>query len=41
MKILRLRFENINALKNSWQLDFTQEPFDSNGLFAITGATGA
>ncbi|WP_159820094.1 AAA family ATPase [Colwellia sp. 20A7] len=41
MKILRLRFENINALKNAWQLDFTQEPFDSNGLFAITGATGA
>lgn len=41
MKILRLRFENINALKSAWQLDFTQEPFDSNGLFAITGATGA
>lgn len=41
MKILRLRFENINALKNAWQLDFTQKPFDSNGLFAITGATGA
>jgi len=41
MKILRLRFENINALKNAWQLDFTQEPFDSNGLFAITGATGS
>lgn len=41
MKILRLRFENINALKNAWQLDFTQAPFDSNGLFAITGATGA
>ena len=41
MKILRLRFENINALKNAWQLDFTQAPFDANGLFAITGATGA
>jgi exonuclease SbcC len=41
MKILRLRFENINALKNAWQLDFTKEPFDSNGLFAITGATGS
>jgi len=41
MKILRLRFENINALKNAWQLDFTKAPFDSNGLFAITGATGA
>ncbi len=41
MKILRLRFENINSLKGSWQLDFTQTPFDNNGLFAITGATGA
>ncbi len=41
MKILRLRFENINALKNAWLLDFTKTPFDTNGLFAITGATGA
>lgn len=41
MKILRLRFENINALKNAWQLDFTKEPFNNSGLFAITGATGA
>jgi len=41
MKILRLRFENINSLKGSWQLDFSQSPFDSNGLFAITGPTGA
>lgn len=41
MKILRLRFENINALKNAWQLDFTQPPFNTNVLFAITGATGA
>jgi len=41
MKILSLRFENINSLKGAWQLDFTKAPFDSNGLFAITGATGA
>ena len=41
MKILKLRFENINALKNAWQLDFTQSPFEHNALFAITGATGA
>jgi exonuclease SbcC len=41
MKILSLRFENINSLKGSWKLDFTQEPFDNNGLFAITGPTGA
>jgi len=41
MKILTLRFENINALKGSWKLDFTDAPFDGNSLFAITGATGA
>jgi exonuclease SbcC len=41
MKILRLRFENINALKNAWLIDFTKKPFDTNGLFAITGSTGA
>lgn len=41
MKILTLRFENINALKGSWKLDFTTDPFDGNSLFAITGATGA
>ena len=41
MKILSLRFENINSLKGAWLIDFTQAPFENNGLFAITGATGA
>jgi len=41
MKILSLRFENINSLKGQWKIDFRQEPFNSNGLFAITGSTGA
>lgn len=41
MKILALRFENLNSLKGEWEIDFTQEPFNSVGLFAITGATGA
>lgn len=41
MRILSLRFENINSLKGQWFIDFTAEPFDSNGLFAITGPTGA
>ena len=41
MKILSLRFENINALKGAWLIDFTKSPFDENGLFAITGPTGA
>lgn len=41
MKILSLRLKNLNSLKGEWKIDFTQEPFASNGLFAITGATGA
>lgn len=41
MKILSLRFENINALKGAWEIDFRKSPFDDNGLFAITGPTGA
>ncbi|WP_432652357.1 AAA family ATPase [Pectobacterium sp. PL152] len=41
MKILSLRLKNLNALKGEWKIDFTQEPFSSNGLFAITGPTGA
>lgn len=41
MKIISLRFKNINSLKGEWKIDFSQEPFISSGLFAITGATGA
>lgn len=41
MKILSLRFKNINSLKGEWKINFNQEPFISNGLFAITGPTGA
>lgn len=41
MKILTLRLKNINSLKGEWKIDFTAEPFASNGLFAITGPTGA
>lgn len=41
MKILSLRFRNLNSLKGEWKIDFTAEPFASSGLFAITGPTGA
>ena len=41
MKILSLRLKNLNSLKGEWKIDFTAEPFASNGLFAIIGATGA
>jgi DNA repair exonuclease SbcCD ATPase subunit len=35
MKILSLRLKNLNSLKGEWKIDFTAEPFASNGLFAI------
>jgi len=41
VKILTLRFKNLNSLKGEWKIDFSAEPFASNGLFAITGPTGA
>ena len=41
MRILSLRFENLNSLKGHWLIDFSKAPFAGNGLFAITGPTGA
>lgn len=41
MRILSLRFKNINALRDEWKIDFTSGEFAENGLFAITGPTGA
>ena len=41
MKILKLRFKNIHSFKGSHEVDFTQPPLSTSGLFAITGSTGA
>jgi len=41
MKILKLKFRNINSLAADWDIDFTQPEFTENGLFAITGKTGS
>ncbi len=41
MKILSLQFSNLNSLKGEWKIDFNHPPFTDNGLFAITGHTGA
>jgi exonuclease SbcC len=41
MKILQLKFKNINSLSGEWQIDFTQPPFTADGIFAITGKTGS
>ncbi len=41
MKILQLRFENLNSLAGSWHIDFTNPVFENSGIFAITGPTGS
>lgn len=41
MKILELRFKNLNSLYGEWVIDFTNPEYISNGIFALTGPTGA
>jgi exonuclease SbcC len=41
MKILELRFKNLNSLYGEWVIDFTDPQYISNGIFALTGPTGA
>jgi exonuclease SbcC len=41
MKILKIKFNNINSLKGEQEIDFTKNPFASGSLFAITGPTGS
>ncbi|MBI9034241.1 MAG: AAA family ATPase [Bacteroidales bacterium] len=41
MKILELRFKNINSLKGEHKINFSNGDLTSSGLFAITGPTGA
>ncbi|MBU1182926.1 MAG: AAA family ATPase, partial [Proteobacteria bacterium] len=41
MRILGVRFKNLNSLTGEWQVDFTHPAYASDGIFAITGPTGA
>ncbi|MBR5709305.1 MAG: AAA family ATPase [Thermoguttaceae bacterium] len=41
MKILKLKFNNLNSLKGEWSIDFADPAFINDGLFAIVGPTGA
>ncbi len=41
MRILQVRFKNLNSLVGEWEIDLTHPAFDSDGIFAITGPTGA
>lgn len=41
MKILGIRIKNLASLEGLTEIDFTQEPLSSAGIFAITGRMGA
>ena len=41
MKILKVRFANLNSLYGEWEIDLTAPAIVQSGLFAICGPTGA
>jgi exonuclease SbcC len=41
MRILKVQFKNLNSLAGEWSIDLTHPSFVSDGIFAITGPTGA
>lgn len=41
MRILHIRFKNLNSLVGEWAVDLTHPTFLSDTIFAITGPTGA
>lgn len=41
MRILGVRLKNLNSLTGEWQVDFAHPAYVCDGIFAITGPTGA
>lgn len=41
MRVLQIRFKNLNSLVDEWEIDMTNPAYVSDGIFAITGPTGA
>lgn len=41
MRLIELRLKNLNSLKGEWHIDFNDAAFINEGIFAITGQTGA
>jgi len=41
MKIQKIRFKNVNSLVGEWEIDLQHQDFISDGIFVITGPTGA
>lgn len=41
MRLIELRLKNLNSLKGEWYINFADSAFTNEGIFAITGQTGA
>jgi exonuclease SbcC len=41
VKILSLTWKNLNSLYGQWSIDFTHPEYESDGIFALVGPTGA
>lgn len=41
MRIESVRFQNLNSLQGNWSIDFTHPTYSQEGIFTITGPTGA
>ncbi|MDN5891317.1 MAG: AAA family ATPase [Psychrobacter sp.] len=41
MRLIELRLKNLNSLKGEWHINFSDPAFLNEGIFAITGQTGA
>ena len=41
MRILQIRFKNLNSLAGEWFIDLTHPSYTSDGIFTIAGPTGA
>lgn len=41
MRIQKIHFKNLNSLVGEWSIDLTDPAFMAEGIFAITGPTGA
>ena len=41
MKILDIRLKNLNSLRGQWHINLSENIYLSDGIFAVTGPTGA
>ncbi|MDR2123412.1 MAG: AAA family ATPase [Desulfovibrio sp.] len=41
MRIRQIRFKNLNSLAGAWEIDLDHPAYAADGIFAVTGPTGA